>query len=210
MIVNGLGALATGITVLVVLIAKFVEGAWVTVLLIPALLFVMGAVRRHYHKVAMEVSSPTPLELNDLTPPLVVLPIQRWGHVTKKALRFALKISPEIHALHVDCGQDTMDLRDEWRRFVEEPAREAGAPTPQLIVLPSPYRRIMTPILDYILEAERNTPGRQVAVILPELIERHWYHYLLHNKRAEVLKAWLLIKGNARTVVISVPWYLKS
>src|SRR6516164_7006965 len=145
MVVNGLGALATGVTVVVVLIAKFAEGAWVTVLLIPALLFVMGAVRRHYHKVALEVRSPTPLELNNLAPPLVVLPIQSWGHVTKKALRFALKISPEVHALHVDCGQDTMDLRDEWRRFVEEPTRQAGVHTPQLIVLPSPYRRIILP-----------------------------------------------------------------
>jgi amino acid transporter len=210
MVVNGLGALATGVTVVVVLIAKFAEGAWVTVLLIPALLFVMGAVRRHYHHVALEVSSPTPLELNNLAPPLVVLPIQSWGHVTKKALRFALKISPEVHALHVDCGQDTMDLRDEWRRFVEEPTLQAGVPTPKLIVLQSPYRRIILPILDYVLEAERNTSDRQIAVILPELIERHWYHYLLHNKRATVLKALLLVKGNARTVVINVPWYLKS
>jgi hypothetical protein len=210
MIVNGLGALATGVTVIVILVAKFTEGAWVTVLLIPLLVFIMGAVRRHYHRVAMEISSPSPLELGNLSPPLVVLPIQSWGHVTKKALRFALKISSEIHALHVDCGEDKMDLRDDWRQFVEEPTQEAGVPTPKLVVLRSPYRRILLPILDYVLEAERTTPDRQIAVILPELIESHWYHFLLHNKRAAVLKALLLLKGNARTVVINVPWYLKS
>jgi len=210
MIVNGLGALATGVTVIVVLVAKFTEGAWVTMLLIPGLLLVMGAVRRHYHRVAMEVRSPCALELNNLAAPLVVVPIQNWSHITKKALRFALKISPEVRAVHVDCGEDTLNLRDEWKEFVEEPTAKAGVATPQLVVLPSPYRLILTPILDYILEAERNCSDRQVAVILPELVERHWYHHLLHNKRAAVLKTMLLVRGNARIVVINVPWYLTS
>jgi amino acid transporter len=210
MIVNGLGAVATGATTIVVLVAKFTEGAWVTVLLIPLILFVMGMVRRHYHRVAMEVKSPAPLELNNLSPPLVIVPIQNWSHISKKALRFALKISPEIRAVHVDCGEDTLCLRDEWQRFVEEPTHQAGVATPQLVVLTSPYRLILTPILDYILEAEKNCQDRQVAVILPELVERHWYHHFLHNKRAAVLKAMLLVKGNARIVVINVPWYLKN
>jgi amino acid transporter len=208
MLVNGLGAVVTGLTVIVVLVAKFREGAWVTALLIPGLLLVMGVVRRHYHKVSMECGSPSPLELTNLAAPLVIVPIQNWGHVAKKALRFALKISPEIRAVHVDCGADIMNLRDEWRLFVEEPTREAGVATPELVVLHSPYRFILTPILNYVLEAERNTPDRQVAVILPELVQRRWYHHLLHNKRASVLKAMLLVKGNARIVVINVPWYL--
>jgi amino acid transporter len=210
MIINGLGAVATGATVIVVLVAKFTEGAWVTVLLIPGLLLVMGAVRRHYHRVAMEVSSPCPLELTNLAAPLVVVPIQTWTHISKKALRFALKISPEVRAVHVDCGEDALNLRDEWKEFVEEPTAKAGVATPQLVILPSPYRLIVTPILDYILEAEKNCRDRQVAVILPELVERHWYHHLLHNKRAAVLKGLLLVRGNARIVVINVPWYLES
>jgi amino acid transporter len=209
-IVNGLGALATGITVIVVLVAKFTEGAWVTVLLIPVLLLVMGAVRRHYHRVAMEVSSPCALELNNLSAPLVIVPIQSWSHISKKALRFALKISPEVRAVHVDCGDASFNLRDEWKDFVEEPTRAAGVATPQLVVLPSPYRLILTPIVDYVLQTEQSCPGRQVAVILPELVERHWYHNFLHNKRAAVLKALLWVKGNSRIVVINVPWYLES
>jgi amino acid transporter len=208
MFINGLGAVVTGVTVVVVLVAKFREGAWVTALLIPALLLVMGAVRRHYHNVSMECSSPSPLELTNLAAPLVIVPIQAWNHIAKKALRFALKISPAIHAVHVDCGADIMNLRDEWFRFVEEPTRQAGVATPELVVLPSPYRLILMPILNYVLEVERNSPDRQVAVILPELVQRRWYHHLLHNKRASVLKAMLLLKGNARIVVINVPWYL--
>ncbi|HEY6308804.1 MAG TPA: APC family permease [Candidatus Angelobacter sp.] len=208
MFINGLGAVATGVTSIVVLVAKFTQGAWVTAVLIFAILLVMGAVRRHYHDVSMECSSPTPLELNNLTAPLVIVPIQGWNHITKKALRFALKISTAVRAVHVDCGSDIMCLHDEWRQFVEEPTRQAGVATPELVVLPSPYRQILTPIVNYVLEAERTTPDRQVAVILPELVQRRWYHHLLHNKRASILKAMLLLKGNARIVVINVPWYL--
>src|SRR6267143_3268350 len=125
-LVNGLGAVATGITVVVVLVAKFVEGAWVTMLLIPGLFVVMGFVRRHYHRVSLEIRSATPLELNDLTPPLVILPIQNWNHIVKKALRFALKISPDIRAVHVDCGEGSAVFHQQWNRYVEEPTRQAG------------------------------------------------------------------------------------
>jgi hypothetical protein len=210
MIVNGLGAMATGITVVVVLVAKFAQGAWVTMLLIPGLLALMVSVRRHYHRVFLETRCTTPLELNDLTPPIVILPIQSWSNTVKKALRFALKISPNIRALHVDCGEGTVTLRREWSRFVEEPTLEAGVPTPELVVLSSPYRFILSPIVDYVLEIERTCGDQQVAVLIPELVERGWYHHLMHNKRASILKALLLLKGTQRIIVISVPWYLAS
>jgi amino acid transporter len=210
MIVNGIGAAATGVTVMVVLSAKFVEGAWITVLLIPGLFFAMGAVRRHYHRVIVETRCPTPLELDDVSPPLVILPVQEWNKIVKNALRFALKISPDVRAVHIDCGEGTINLRAEWYRFVEVPTCEEGVTTPQLVVLQSPYRTVLQPIVDYVLEAEKTCGNRQVAVLIPELVERRWYHYLLHNKRASVLKALLLLEGNQRIVVINVPWYLAS
>ena len=210
MLINGLGALATGVTVSVVLVAKFAEGAWVTMLLIPSLLIAMGAVRRHYHRVFLETRSSSPLELNDLSPPLVVVPIKNWNHIAKKALRFALKISTEVRAVHVESGEGTSVLREEWSRFVEEPTRRTAVATPTLVILPSRYRYILSPIVDYVLEAERTCPHQQIAVLIPELVERHWYHHILHNKRAAVLKGLLLLKGNRRVVVINVPWYLES
>jgi hypothetical protein len=209
-IVNGLGAVATGVTVLVVLVAKFVQGAWVTMLLIPGLFVVMGFVRRHYHRVSLETRSATPLELNDLTPPLVILPIQNWSHIVKKALRFALKISPDIRAVHVDCGEGSAAFHQQWNRYVKEPTQQAGVATPQLVVLPSRYRLILAPIVEYVLEAERCCPHQQIAVLIPELVQRRWYHHILHNKRASVLKALLLLRGNQRIIVINVPWYLCS
>ena len=210
MLINGLGAFATGVTVIVVLVAKFAEGAWITVLLIPGLLLAMGLVRRHYHAVFLEVRSMTPLELTDTTPPLVILPVQGWNRIVKKALRFAIKISPDIRAVHIDCGQGSEIFRDEWCRYVEQPALAAGLAAPELVVLPSPYRLILAPIVDHVLEAQRTNPGQQIAVLVPELVERHWYHHLFHNKRASVLKALLLLRGNQRIVVINVPWYLEA
>src|SRR5437667_184260 len=172
MLINGLGAFATGITVIVVLVAKFVEGAWITVLLIPGLLLAMRLVRRHYHAVFLEVRSKTPLELTDTTPPLVILPVQGWNRIVKKALRFAFKISPNIRAIHVDCGQGSEIFRDEWCRFVEQAAMVAGLAAPELVVLPSPFRLVLAPIVDYVLEAERAHPGQQLAVLVPEPAER--------------------------------------
>ena len=78
------------------------------------------------------------------------------------------------------------------------------------MTLASPYRLIITPILDYVLEVEAQNPGRQIAVIVPELVERHWYHYPLHNQRAELLKALLLLKGSRNIVLINVPWYINA
>jgi amino acid transporter len=210
MLVNGIGALATGITVIVVLAAKFMEGAWITMLLIPSLVILMRSVRKHYHRVLLEMRNPTPLECEQLTPPLVVLPVQHWNNVTKKALRFAMKISPEIIALYVDIGEVSDALCSDWKRLVEEPALRAGAGRPKLVILKSRYRFILAPIVEYVLELERKHPDRQIAVLVPELVERHWYHHILHNKRAAVLKGLLLVRGNQRIVVINVPWYLDT
>jgi hypothetical protein len=77
-------------------------------------------------------------------------------------------------------------------------------------MLESPYRAVIGPIVDYVLEMERANPNRQIAVLIPEMVQRHWYDNLLHNNRAEVLRTLLLLKGNQRIVIINVPWYLAS
>jgi len=94
--------------------------------------------------------------------------------------------------------------------LVAEPVAQAGGTPPTLVNLSSPYRLVIKPILDYVLDMELNNPGRQIAVIVPELVERHWYHYPLHNQRAELLKALLLVKGSRNIVLINVPWYIKA
>jgi amino acid transporter len=210
MFINGLGSAATATTVIVVTVAKFVEGAWVTVLLIPAIMILMINIRRHYRQVEAEVANPVPLDLRDLRDPLVVVPILSWNRIARKGLRFALTLSSEVQAVHVDCEKDRGNFLQTWDRNVEEPAKQAGRVAPRLIVLTSPYRFVISPILDYILELERTNPERQIAVLIPELVERHWYHYFLHNQRAELLRALLLAKGNQRTVLVNVPWYTNA
>lgn len=210
MLVNGLGAVATAITVLVVAAAKFAAGAWVTVLLIPALIALMVSIRRHYARVNRELAESKALDLTALKPPLVVIPLTQWDKLAEKALRFAFNLSTDIQALHVDSGESKDSLPKKWPSLVEKPAREAGLPAPSLVVLKSPYRFVVEPIVDHILDLEKKNPDRQIAVLVPELVERRWYHFLLHNQRAQLLKALLLLKGNQRIVVIDVPWYLKS
>ncbi len=210
MLINGLGATATAITVGVVLSAKFLEGAWITVLLIPSLLAVMFTIRRHYRGVEREVSLDTPLDLSHTEPLVVVVPLDRWSKIGVKGLRYAMNMSTEVHVLQVRGGDKVPDLRESWPRLVEAPALELGVPVPRLTVVESQYRLLFTPILDFVADIERKFPNRYITVLIPELVERHWYHYFLHNQRGAILKALLFLKGNQNIAVIDVPWYLDS
>jgi amino acid transporter len=210
MIVNGVGAVATGLTVLIVLVAKFAEGAWITILLIPLLMLMMRLVKRHYDRVAREIFSAAPLSMDGLIAPLVVLLVDGWTRVTQKGLRFAIALGTETVALHVDTGEQTEILRQRWRDLVEAPAQQARKPAPPLIVLDSPYRFVVQPILDYVLTLERDRPDRQICVLIPELVESRWYTGMLHDHRSTVLKALLLFKGDQRITVMNIPWYLRK
>jgi len=210
MLVNGLGALATAITVVVVLVAKFLAGAWITVLLIPSLLAIMIAVRRQYHQVGMSVLSQSPLEITSFQPPLVVVPMDRWSRIVKRALTLALTISPDVTVLHIDSGERTIYLKQEWHGFVDQPVLQLGMCPPKLVVLASPYRFVINPIVDFVLDLARKNPDRQIAVIIPEIVERHWYYHLLHNQRGAALKSLLYFKGNQQVMVVNVPWYVEE
>lgn len=214
MLVNGLGALATGATLLVVLVAKFLEGAWVTALMIPLLVGLMYAVKRHYDKVADEVKICEPIVTLGRKPPLAIVPILSWDRVARRAVELAISVAPEVRCVHVVSEDDSEaqqdDLLANWEQFVEEPSKRAGLVVPQVKVLSSPYRQVIGPIIHYILDLETQEPGRDILVVVPELVERHWYHFILHNQRSSLLKALLLLKGNEHTIVLNVPWYIKT
>jgi hypothetical protein len=210
MIINGLGAFATGITLLVVLVAKFTSGAWVSMLLIAGMMTTMMVVRRHYREVAIELECTVPLQIESIGSPIVIVPIQSWSKVSQRAIEFALTLSRDIHAVHVGTEDEANDLQENWDRLIGGPVTRAGGTAPTLVVLPSPYRLVIKPILEYVMQTEADNPGRQIAVIVPELVERHWYHYPLHNQRAELLKALLLVKGSRNIVLINVPWYISA
>lgn len=208
MIVNGVGATATGITLLVILVAKFIDGAWVTAILIPSLIVIMSIVHRHYERTAMETANPDPLRVNGLRPPRVIIPMDKWNRISEKGLRFALAMSPEVQVVHVECGDEEDSICRIWEDYVSKPVREAGLPEPELIVIKSPYRFFVQPFVDHVLAEEKKFGDRQIAVVVPEMVVSHWYENLLHNQRANLLKLILLVKGNERVAVINIPWYL--
>jgi amino acid transporter len=209
MMMNGLGAVATGITVLVVLAAKFVEGAWVTALLIPLMILAMVMAHRHYVRTARETAEPNPLDVKGLRPPLVIIPLDRWNRLSEKALRFALAISPDIIAVHVDSADaHEKSICDDWDKYIAAPLSEAGMKIPELVNLVSPYRFVLAPVVDFVLKKEKELATRHIAVLVPELVVKHWWENLLHNQRANVLKLMLLLKGNQRIMVVNIPWYL--
>jgi amino acid transporter len=207
MAINGFGATATAATTTIVILVKFIAGAWIVVVLVPSMIALMISVKRHYRKVEREISGPEVLNQDGLQEPIVIVPIDGWNRIATNALRFALTISHEIEALHIESGDSATSLKRVWAARVEEPARRANRTAPRLTVLRSPYRFVVQPIIDHVLEVERNNPNRTISVLLPELVEARWYNYFLHNQRAKILAARLLAQGARRIVIVSVPWY---
>ncbi len=209
-LINGFGTIATGITVVIVIASKFAEGAWITLVAIPGILLLMRAVRRHYDRAAQELASPFPLPTESLCSPLVVVPIEGWNKVTQKALRFALTLSPDIMALQVRSSDEPDDLVKQWHKLVEQPTRNAQLPIPKLMILKSPYRTVIHPIVDYIVQLQGEHPDRNITVVIPQLVQKHWYEYFLHRQRGELLAALLLLKSDRRISIVNVPWHLQA
>jgi hypothetical protein len=147
---------------------------------------------------------------NHASPPIAIVPIDHWSRVTKQALEFASRISPEIIAIHVEPGEHTELLHDDWRRYVEAPFRKAGQDPPALTVLPSPYRFVIIPLVQYVLQLSAKHPQRSIVVVIPTLIEDRWYEYFLHNQRGRLLEWALLAQGNQRISTLSAPCYVSE
>jgi amino acid transporter len=209
MALNLTGAIATGFTVLVVIVAKFSEGAWITLIAIPALLFTMYGVHRHYESVRREIDLSRPLKTNLPSSPILVITVQSWTRVNEQALRTAMAISREIKVVHVSEDEKPNDFCEKWRDYVEEPARGAGLPVPELVQLHSSYRLVVTPIVDYVKRLAADNPEKRIITVIPELVQRRWFQWLLHTQRAEILKGRLLMEGHDRISVLNIPWYQK-
>jgi amino acid transporter len=209
MVLNAVGAVATAGTLVVILVSKLVEGAWITLLVLGLLLVLFRAMRAHLAAVDRETASSDPLDLSDLQRPLVVVPLKRLDRVARKALRFAHAVSADVVAVQVlAASHDEHDLTALWPSLVEEPSRRAGLPPPKLVVLRSAFREVLEPLLEHVQRLALTHAGRPIAVIVPELVERRWYHLFLHSHTATLLKALLLFRGGPQVVVINTPWYV--
>jgi hypothetical protein len=175
--VNGTGALTTGAALVIILIAKFAEGAWLTIVVIPLALLLPKLSRRYYRDLERQVLSGSrrALDLRDRAPPTVVIPLERWGRTAYRAIHIATRLSPDVVALHLsdlegpDAVEHEMRLRLEWKRFVEQPAAAAGLSAPCLRIEPSPYRSVLAPLLREVKALRERCPGRPTIVVLSEL-----------------------------------------
>ncbi len=210
--INALGAGTTVLALTVILAAKFVEGAWITVLAIPAIIALLLAIRRYYDRLDAGLRCQGCLVLGDLGPPTVLVAVEGRNRMADRAIHFALTLSPDVIAVHLlgvagpESDEDTEALKRQWQTEVVAPILQRGLKAPQLKLLHAPYREMHEPLLSLIAELDEATPGRAVAVLIPELIKRRWWEYVLHNNRAERLRKMLLEHGGPRTNVVIAPW----
>jgi hypothetical protein len=176
--------------------------------MIPAMIVVMRAVRRHYDRVERETELADPLIASNVEEPIVVMPIDRWSRISEKALTFALSLSADVRCVHVQVGEELDKICADWQPLIEAPMQAANKPVPKLIVVKSNFRYILQPLVEYILKVCPADEAQRVCVLVPELVVRHWWENLMHNRRADLLKVLLLVRGNRNIVVINIPWYL--
>ncbi|AFL53656.1 amino acid transporter [Sinorhizobium fredii] len=213
--VNGLGAAVTAVALVVIIAAKFTEGAWITVLVIPAVILLLRSIRRYYVRLDRTLRKAGPITLDRIEAPVVLVVTEHWNKLADKALSFAFRLSPDVLAVHVtalegDDQDDERRIRALWARDVDSPARAAGIKPPRLLLLKSNYRLMHDPLLRLVKELQEEFAGRSIAVLLPEVVKTSWWQTLLHTHRARRLHSKLLRFGGSSLVVISMPWYLEE
>jgi Amino acid permease len=195
--INGFGATVTAVVLVIVAVTKSHEGAWIIILMIPVLVTIFEVTRRHYDHVASELTlrgwTPEPVGGH-----AVLVPIGGIQRAVVKALRYARTLSTDVRAIYIEIDPSATDaLKQQWPEW--------GQDVP-LVVLESPYRSLMEPLLEYIEEVRRADPHGYVTVILPEFVPHRLWQHLLHNQHALLIKGALLFKPNI--VVTSVPFHL--
>jgi hypothetical protein len=195
---NFVGAVLTSLVLVVVTLTKFTEGAWVIVVLIPVLVLWFRSIHKHYMGVGAQLTLqgwvPEPRRFNT-----VLIPIGGVHRAVVTAVQYAKTTSPDVRAVYVDVDpRVTQDVRKLWEEWGQ------GVP---LVVLESPYRSLMEPLLEYIEQVDDERPDDFVTILLPEFVPARWWHHLLHNQRALLIKGALLFKPNI--VVTSVPFHLE-
>lgn len=194
---NGLGAAATGIVSIIQVVTKFTTGAWIVVLIIPLIILCLTSIHRHYQRFAEAIRF-------DGTSPIVPLrhtvlvPVNGITKPTAAALIYATTISDDVRALYVEVDpRATVEVRAAWDEW------DIGVP---LIVIPSPYRSVLRPLVDYVSCLDRAGMGDLVTIVVPEIVPNHWWEHLLHNKTAFYIRTAFLFRPNV--VVTSVPFLL--
>ena len=200
MTINGVGAVVTAVVALIFATTKFVQGAWVVLLLMPLLVLMFSAIHRHYRSLASHLS----LEAYGAPPPVprhrVILPVSGVHRGSLAALRYAMLLSDDVTAVHVSLDpEEAARVRKKWDMWGE------GV---RLVILDSPYRLWLEPLLAYIEEVAANRqPNETLTIVVPNFVPKHWWHNLLHTQAAIVLRLALLFKSGI--VVTDVPYHVE-
>ncbi len=216
MAVNGIGAVATAAALVIILAAKFTEGAWITILAIPALLALFKLIHRHYGLVNKQLALSGGLDTSPQVDPIVVVPLREWDKPTAKAIRVAMHLSDDVIAVHLsnlegdEAKNEAARVQREWSEKVESPARDAGWALPRLEFVQTPYREFVTPCLQTIEKLKKEHGNRPMIVIIPEIAVHHWWQAVLHSNRSARLRTALRRHESAHVVVIEVPWFLEK
>ena len=197
-LLNGLGATATGIVALVVAITKFTHGAWMVLLLIPILVLIFQAIHNHYQKASEQLAVTTPRVSTEISH-IMVVPIAKLNTISQQTIAYARSITPNVTAVHVSGDEESIrDLQAQWKD---------QNPDVSLVIIESPYRSLLGPLLHYIDGVRERYPDSVVTVVLPEYVPVHWWEQILHNQTALRIKAALLFRPGI--VVTSVPYHLQ-
>ena len=198
--INAVGAFATAVVAVVVSFAKFTDGAWMVIAILPVLVAMLYAINRHYRSVEdrLLIAASAPVSVLP-TVPRIVVPISRIDRASLRALSIASGLGGEVHAVHISYdAEGAAAFKRRWETVVGE--------TTALDTIISPYRALMPPLLKYLDAIDRGGPGRPIIVVLAEFVPRHWWEALLHNQTALLLKLRLFVRRN--TAVLDVPYHL--
>jgi len=197
-VINLTGAVATGVATVVLAITKFTHGAWMVIFLIPLLISMFKKIQWHYKMADWQLSLTMYDRPKSPPPNIVVMPIGSVNRAVVIALDYVRQRAQDFRAVHVDVDpEETAKVKADWEKW------GMGIP---LVILPSPYRSFLQPLLDYIEKVRQENPGGWVTVVLGEVVPARWWENLLHNQRALLIKAALLFKF--RVIVTDVPYHL--
>ncbi|MHB9053159.1 MAG: APC family permease [Thermoleophilia bacterium] len=200
MTINGLGAVTTFFVLIVIASAKFLDGAWIVVLAIPIIVYATRKVKTHYDSVARQLSLEGAPRSVEYTHHSVIVPVSGAHQAVINAVRYAKALSKDVVAVYVCFDpMETTRLKQKWARY--------GMDVP-LIVLESEYRSVIEPLMEYIDGVRETHRGGVITVVLPEFVPQKWWHHLLHNQTAWLIKGLLLFKRGV--VSTSVPLHLES
>ena len=198
--INAVGAVATAIVAVVVMVAKFVDGAWLVAAVLPILVLMCWSIRRHYRSIEdrLLIAATAPVRIR-ATVPRVVVPISRIDRASVRALSIAKGLSGDLYAVHI--SYDPEGAKTFKRRWAEVVGNDIPLDT-----IISPYRALLPPLLRYIDALDRGDPGRPIIVVLADFVPRRWWESLLHNQTGLLLK--LRLFGRRNTAVLDVPYHL--